>query len=273
LPPSRKPIHNYCEALNVFWAVIKSKGGLEYFDYYQIELHRLLERVELLKVDESICESVNVRRMLTETSLDFILDIACDGVTPDGEKDLDYRRVALSYLRGAITPSSKLYLDVLMNPVHHVPSGGKPRDAPAVGKVLSISNVPDAAAVAAAAAVSAAAAAAAAAEQARADAAEEARFEARVRATVLRQINERDAEIARQQQQWLQNQHQQMQRVYAAHGMPTQMFNPYVPAHGQGHAGGGAAASVQSQGAAGVLTKPQGGGWSSWDQSPSPSKD
>jgi hypothetical protein len=276
LPPSRKPIHNYREAFNVFWAVIKSKGGLEYFDYYQIDLEKLLVRVVLLKVDETICESVHVRRQLTATSLDFILEIACDGVTPDGEKDIGYRKAALSYLRGAIDPSSKRYLDVLMNPIHHVPSapsGGKPQAGPAIGKVLSISNVPDAAAEAAAAAVSAAAAAAAAAAQARADAAEEARFEARVSATVLRQMNERDAEIARQHQLWLQAQHQQMQRVYAAHGMQNQTFNPYGPAHGQGYAGGGAAASVQSQGAAGVLTKPQGGGWSSWDQSPSPSKE
>lgn len=272
LPPFRKPIQNYRDAFNVFWAVIKSKGGLEYFAWYKIDLHHLLKRVELLKVDETICESVSVRRMLTETSLDFILEIACDGVTPDSEKDINYRRAALAYLRGAITPKSKLYLDVLMNPVHHVPSGGKP---PAIGTVLSISNVPDAASVAAAAAVSAAAEAAAVVERARADAAEQVRFDARVRESVLRQINEQQAEMARQQQLWFQNQ-QQMHRAYAAQGMPPPMFNPYGPPHGQGHAGsigGAAAASVQSQGAAGVLTKPQGGGWSSWDQSPSQSKE
>jgi hypothetical protein len=239
-----------------------SKGGLQYFDFYKIEMKHLFARVELLKIHETICDSVHVRRMLTETSCDFITQIWCDGENEDSKKDVDYRKYVLKYLRGSINPQSPLYLDVLVNPIHHVPHGGMPRD----GQALSLSTVPDAASLAAAEAASAAAAAAIAAEKARADAEDQARFDARVQESVQRHMMAQQAEMARQHQLWVQNQ-QQMHRAYAAQCMQPVMFNPHADSNG-----GGAAASVQSQGAAGVLTKPQGGGWSSWDQSSTPSK-
>jgi hypothetical protein len=86
------------------------------------------------------------------------------------------------------------------------------------------------------------------------------------------------------QQQQMLAQHQQMVFAAQSQGVPPQMFHQFAQQHGsyhpsgrgQGHAGSsveGAAASVQFQGAAGVLSKPQGGGWSSWDQSSSPNKE
>ena len=261
----------------MFYAVVKSKGGLEYFEYYKIELHHLFKRVELLKIDETISNSVHVRRPLTENSCDFILDIMCDGVTEDSIRDINYRKVALKYLRGSINPQSSLYLDVLMNPAHHVPHRGKPRDGSATGTVLSISNVPDAAALAAAAATAAAATAAAAVEHDRAAAAEQARFDQLVHEKVAREVQKTQREfLALQERQYAH--HQQIAMSLAAQSMSPQMFHQFTQSHGsfnpmghgQVHAGsgvGGAAASVQSQGAAGVLSIPQNGGWPSWDQS------
>ena len=154
---------------------------------------------------------------------------------------------------------------------------GSSRDGSASGTVNSVAASPAAAASSAAPSSSSGAAPSSnvpdAARLAAAAAVEHARFDQLVRESVARQVQETQEEFMVQ--------HQQMAFAAQSPGMPPQMLQPsaqphgsyHPPGRGQGHAGSsveGAAASVQSQGAAGVLTKPQGGGWSSWDQSPSP---
>jgi hypothetical protein len=276
-------------------------------EHYGIKLHHVFARVQLLQLDESISDTVNVRRLHCETGADFMLEIRCDGVNEDSAKDINYRKVALKFLRGAINPLSELYLEVLVNPGAQVARGGKQppkrQDGASVyGTVLSVVAPPAAAAspaapssstgaaassiVSASAVNSVVAEATAAVVAAAAAASLDGQFDRMVAAAVQKQL----AQFAA-----MQNGFQPMapnfgpqhpmgmvppHMAFAAHGMcPSYGQYPFPPpgaqyqgGYGHGRAGSGAASaagSAESQGAAGALSKPSGGGWPSWDQSPS----
>jgi hypothetical protein len=133
-----------------------------------------------------------VRRLRKPDGADFILDIWCDGLHEDSEKDISFRHVALNFLRGALNPQSSLYLEKLAKPQAAADRGGKNAQkrqagASVSGTANSVATIPAAAASPAAPSSSTGAAASSSLSAADA-AAEKARFDEAVRESVVRQM-------------------------------------------------------------------------------------